>query len=188
MSRLATIIICLIISVILGFFLLWPQYQKFSNARWSVKEKEDERKNQEGYFTHIESTSKELEGYQEQISKILSAIPFGSDVPEILNFLYNASNENGMNLEKINSFSAGQPQKTSSTSSGKEEPVASRTEEIIIDFNVSGGYTDLKNFISTLERNARIIEIESISLRRNTAKQEATTSFLFNLKIKAYYY
>ena len=151
MSRLSTIILCLILSAILGFFLLWPQYQKFSDGRWKVKEKKIERDNQEEYFSHMESLSNDLKDYGEQISKIISAFPSEPDVPALLNFIANASAQNGMNLEKITSFfistSADQAKKTSAVSSETGTASILRAKEIVIDFNVNGEYASLKNFI-----------------------------------------
>lgn len=190
MSRLTTVIICIVLSAIFGFFLLRPQYQKFSDARWQVKKQEVERNNQEEYFAHIESLSKDLEGYEEQKKKILSAVPSRPDTPALLNFIANASSQNGMNLEKITSFSTSvstdQTNQTLTTSSGNEAASISNMKEININFSVSGDYTSLKNFISTLERNARIIEIDSISLTKSTT-QEKEGLPPFDFKIKAYY-
>lgn len=191
MSRLATIIICLILSLTLGFFLLWPQYQKFSDERWHVKEKEAERNNQEEYFAHVESLSKDLKGYGEQTSKILSALPSNPDVPALLNFIANASSQNGMNLEKITSFSTSsvdQAKKTSETSSEKEAVTVSKAKEISINFNIRGDYINFKNFISTLERNTRIIEVDSISLKKEATQTEGESLPSFSIKIKSYYY
>jgi len=188
MPRLATIIICIIISTVLVFFLLWPQYQKFSDARWQVKEKQTERDNQEEYFNQIGSLSKELEGYKEQKEKIASALPSSPDAPDLLNFLANAILKNGMNLEKITSFSSDQSKKTTKTASGKEESVFSGAKEIIVEFDVKGEYENLKNFISTLEESARIIEVESISLNKKLKQVEGDSTPSFSFKIKAYYY
>lgn len=188
MSRLTTIIICLVLSAILGFLLLWPQYQKFSEARWQVKENETERNNQEEYFADMESLSTELENYQEQKSKIVSAIPSGPDIPALLNFLANTSSKTGMILKKISSFSTEQSKKTVSTASEEEKVPVSRARELTIDFEVGGEYTALKNFISALESNSRIIEVESISFKKKTAQEGVEATPSYGLKIKAFYY
>ena len=188
MSRLTTIIICLVLSAILGFLLLWPQYQKFSEARWQVKEKEVERSNQEEYFVHLDSLSKELENYQEQESKVLSAIPSGPDIPALLNFLADTSSKTGMILKEITSFSTEQSKKTIKTTSEEEQVPVSRVRELTINFEVSGEYTALKNFVSALEGNSRIIEIESISFKKEITQEEAEATPSFGFKIKAFYY
>lgn len=187
MSRLTTIIICFILSIVLGFLLLWPQYQKLGEARWQVKEKEIERNNQEEYFVHVESLSQDLKGYEEQLSKIFSALPSNYDIPDLLNYISNASNQNGMTLDKIISFSAEQPKKTSTTPS-IEETVVSKAKEITIEFGVSGDYTALKNFIATLEKSARIIEVDSISLKNKSIKSENENLLSLIFKIRTYYY
>jgi len=188
MTRLATIIICLILSVVLGFFLLWPQYQKFSEERWRVKEKEVERNNQEEYFNHLNKLSEELKGYEEELSKIDSAFPLDPDIPDLLNFLALASSQNGLSFEKVNSFSADSAKKSKTATSGQEEVPTKRYKELTIEFEVSGEYPSLKNFVSTLEKSARIIEIESISLKKKTSQLKEEGPPLYNFKIKTYYY
>ena len=190
MSRLATIIICLILSIIFGFFLLWPQYQKFSEERWHVKENEVERNNQEEYFIDIENLSKNLEGYEEQLSKIASALPSEPDVPALLDFLANAANNNGLSFENVNSFSTSQLGNTlgSTAAAGQGGGIASNIKGITIGFEVSGDYLALKNFLLTIEKSSRIIEVESISLKKKTIGSEKTESLFFDLKIKSYYY
>jgi len=190
MPRLATIIICLILSMILGFFLLWPQYQKFSEERWNVKKKQVEMSNQEEHFTDIENLSKDLQGYEEQLSKINSALPSASDVPALLNFLADAINTNGLSFEKLTSFSTNQVRKTADSvaATANGGGVTSNIKEINIEFEVSGDYLALKNLISTLEKSARIIEVKSISLKKQTAVAGQAAAPSFGLKIKSYYY
>ncbi len=187
MTRLATIIICLILSVVLGFFLLWPQYQKFSEERWNVEEKEVERSNQEEYFAHLTKLSEELKVYEKELEKIDSAFPQSPDVPDLLNFLADVSFQKGLSFEKVNTFSIDSSTKSKTPTFGKEEVPATRYKEIIIDFDVSGDYPDFKNFISTLEKSARIINIESIFLKKGTAQQKEESQPSYNLKIKTYY-
>lgn len=176
--------------------MLWPQYQKFGEARWQVKMNKSDRDNQEEYYSHLENLSKDLTNYQEQISKIITAIPSGSDIPALLNFLSNAGNKNGMSFKKINSFSVSQfntgnrPDqiKAVSNSAAGGGSISPRLKEIFIDFDVGGEYKDFKNFISTLEKSARMIEIESISLKRGITKLETGNELTFNFKIKTFYY
>lgn len=188
MTRLATVIICLILSVVLGFFLLWPQYQKFNEERWHVKEKEIERSNQEEYFTQLTKLSEQLKGYEKELSKIDSAFPRGPDVPDLLNFLATASSQSGLSFGKVNSFSTDSAKKSKTATSGKEETPTKRYKEITIDFEVSGEYSSLKNFVSTLEKSARIIEIEFIELKKKVGQSKEESLPIYNLKIKTYYY
>lgn len=187
MPRIATIIVCLILSVVLGFFVLWPQYQKFSDERWHVKEKEAERSNQEEYFSHLAELSEELKGYEKELSKIDSAFPQSPDIPDLLNFLALTSSQNGLIFKQVNSFLLGSLIKPTPASENEEVP-ANRYRDITIDFEVSGEYFALKNFISALEKSARIIEIESIKLEKKLGESKEESLSSYNLKIKTYYY
>jgi len=184
MSRLTTIIICLILSVILGFFLIWPQYQEFNEERWHLKEKEAERDNQEEYFAHVENVAKELSGYENELNKINSALPYDLDIADLINFLDKATSRNGLGIVGISSLSVDKK-----SSPKNEESVVARTKEIDMVFDVKGSYPAFKNFLSTLEKSARVIDVESITLKKKqVSTKEEESPPVFTLKIKTYYY
>jgi Tfp pilus assembly protein PilO len=152
-----------------------------------VKEKEVERNNQEEHFNHLNKLSEELKEYEEELSKIDSAFPLDPDVPDLLNFLVLASSQNGLSFGKVNSFSADSAKKSKTAVSGQEGVPTKRYKELTIDFDVSGEYPSLKNFVSTLEKSARMIEIDSISLKQNLGQLKEESLPIYNFKIKTYY-
>ncbi len=186
MPRLATIIICLLLSVIIGLFLIWPKYQEFRDVQFRIRGKETEIENQEKYFSQLHDISGKLKGYEADLAKLDSSLPDSPSVVSVLNFFQKTSIQNGLIFKKTKSFSVGLSKKSagaqSSSQKTEEAEIASGIKEISIEFEVAGSYSALKNFISALERSARFIEVDSFF---SSGKEEVRS---FSLKIKAYSY
>jgi Tfp pilus assembly protein PilO len=185
MSKLTLIIGCFILIVLIGFFLIWPKYQKLSTLQLEVENRETELRNTEEYFAKLSQLSQELKKYENQISKIDFALPSDSSstVISLINFIQKASSQNGLILNELKSFSIILPKPQVQTSGSPEVQPSSKIKEISLNFDVSGSYFALKNFINTLETNAKIIEVGNISF--SAEKEEIPT---FSLKIKTHSY
>jgi len=174
MSKSAAIVIFLLASLIVGVFLLFPKTQDLRAIRLEIGERNAELQSKEKHFSNLQETSKELEEYQSELSKIDSALPSDlSSLPSLFNFLQKASSQNGLILKNVGAFSV---------TVSEERP---EIKEITLNFGVSGSYPSFKNFLSTLEKSARLIEVENISF---SVPQEKETSFPFDLKIKVHSY
>jgi len=185
MPRLATIIICLLISLLLVFFLLWPEIQKYRDLNLSVKIKDIQIENQDKYFSQIKNKAEKLKSYEEEISKIDSALPDDPGIPSVLEFVVQTANENGMQLTEIANTSIASAQKATGNQATQEPGVINnKLKEASIEFKILGEYSALKNFIATLEKNARLIELNTINFSSEGTEKGALPSFL--IKIKTY--
>ena len=184
MSRLIFIFLGIVAILSIGFFLIWPKYQKFENLKIEIENKELELRQTEDYFAKLERTAKDLEEYRDQISKIDLALPGDSSFATIslINFIGKASYANGLNLKKLKSFSITSPKPPVQPPGTQTQP-QSKIKDISVNFEVSGSYLALKNFINTLENSAKIIEIENLSF---SVEKEETPSI--DLKIKTFSY
>jgi len=184
MSKLIFIFLGIVAILAIGFFLIWPKYQKFESLKVDIENKELELRQTEDYFAKLERTAEDLKGYQTQISKIDFALPDDSSFATIslINFIGNASGANGLIFKKLKSFSITSP-KPSAQAPGAPVQPQSKVKDISLDFEVSGSYFALKNFIQTLENSAKIIEVENLSF--SVEKEEVPS---INLKIKTFSY
>lgn len=164
------------LTLILVIFLISPTYQELRILERKNEEKKAEIQERERYFEELERTAEELKKYQSQLAKIDCALPSESDSSDLLAalfyFLQNTSSNSGLILDKISDSSS----RSSSDFKGLKE-----TE---VTLNGSGSYSSLKNFLVVLEKSARLIEVESISL--SSTKEGDYLDF--NLKIKVYSY
>jgi len=185
MSKLFLIIPCLLLAILIGLFLIWPKYQELSTLGIDIENKETEFRYIETYFAKLEQTSQELKNYGDQISKINFALSpdSSSTLLSLVNFIQNAASQNGLILSKINSFSVSSPKSQVQGAVTPSTQAASKIKEISVDFEMTGSYFALKNFLNTLEKSAKIIDVENISF---SVKEREISSF--SLKIKTYSY
>jgi Tfp pilus assembly protein PilO len=161
------IAICFLLFLVLGGGLILPKYKGLKDLQASVAEKETELQYKQQYFSNLADVKTKLDKYEEELSKIDSALPFGPSLPSLFNFIQGAGSQSGIVLKGISPF----------TSTSQKESKVKKTE---FSLEVSGDYASFKSFISALEKSARLIEIENISF---SLPKEGGDIFTFNIKI-----
>lgn len=170
-----------IILIITGFFLftiifgvgfLWPKYQEIKVLKKNIEQNEIELRQEEQYFSNLSQIKRELEQYQEELSKIDSALPDSPSLPSFLNFIQETSSQSGLILKGMSPFTLSISEKNPDI------------REIRMSLTVGGSYSSFKDFLSFLEKSARIITVENISF----SGEKEDTPFTFNLKIKTQSY
>ncbi len=166
------IVLLLSLSLILGLLIFFPKYRDLSGLSGKIKINEEKIKLQEEYFSNLNSLSEELKKYETELSKVNSILPDDPSLPSLLNFIEKASSQSGLVLKSI------------SPASSVSFPQIEGAKETKVSLTVSGSYSDFKNFISVLEKSARLIETENISFFSPSGEGTAD----FNLRIKVYSY
>jgi len=182
---LIVIIICFVGVLIFGGNLLLPKFQQYTELRKKVEEKRNEIKYSQEYFSKLTEVETELKKYEVELAKIDSALPNDSFLPSVFNYLQKTTAQSGLVLKDIGSFTVAPSDK---------DP---KIKEIILGLEVSGPYESFKNFLSTLEKSTRLIEVENISFagseKKPTVEGEKTSEkegdvFNFSLSIKVHSY
>ena len=163
-------LISFLLSFILVFTLILPKYQSLTQLKKEISEMKVTFETQEKYFSELEKISNQLKDYQENLAKIDSALPKDSEIPPFLNFIQKTASQSGLSLKGIKLVS------TSSQKAGFKENK--------IGFVLGGNYPALENFLSVLEKSARLIEVEQISFSLTEEGSPAD----FNLTVKVYSY
>lgn len=180
MSRLFIILISFLVLLVVGAFLIWPRYQELRSLQLEVAGKEVEVENAERHNLRIKELFQELEKYRDELLKIDYAVFPSPDFPSLFHFLQKSCSQNGLVLKDI-SPSFIPPQKKAS----EEESLQKRGLKLLqTEIEISGSYDAFLNFLSTLEKSARIIEVGSISF----GAPEEGGIFSFKLSIRAYSY
>ena len=167
----------LVIILLVGGFFWWPRYENFKDLKSRVAQKEKEAIMEANFSADIKETLKKLENYKEETERIESAIPDDPSIPELFNFIQSESRYNGLILTNIQA----------------DRIVVAETnpdmEKALISVSLSGAYPSIKNFLSSLHRNVRLIGVDSVSLTpviEEKEGEEKKISFNFNLILKAY--
>lgn len=182
----------LAIIILLGvgtYFLWWPEYQEFNLNSENLSNKEEEIRLKKEYNRELEGNLNLLLDYDEEISKIGTALPQKFSIASLISFIQNKASENGLSLSEINP--SAEVTSAVSESSAKKEAETVLSSGLIVknaSFNIvsSGTYSSFKNFLSSVWKNSRIVNISSINF--SSPKEEAIGVFDFNLDITASYY
>jgi len=162
--------------IIIAILFLWPKYQELKITQKNIEQKKIELQTKEEYLLKLSEIQTELERYQEEFSKINSALPDDPSFPSLFNYLQKTFSETGLILEKIDSFSISSSQDLLDL------------KEAVFSIGVAGSYSSFKNFLSVLEKSARLIEVENISFSSSKKEEGVEELFVFNLKLKVYSY
>ncbi len=157
--------LALLLTFGLGLGVLLPKNQQFQTLRNKIEKRQQELKEEQEYFLEISHLKNKLAEYPEALVKIDSALPVGYSVPSLLNFFQKASSQSGLVFKGISPFTIS--------------PAEENIKKIQLSFTVIGSYNSFKKFISTLEKSARLIEIENISF----ASPKEGDLFTFSLRV-----
>lgn len=176
MNRIIVSIICLLITFILIFTLVLPKKEDLNFSQKKVEEKMAEIQFKEEYFLNLSKISEELKNYTLNLSKIDSALPEDPELPLLFDFLQHSSSQSGLVLTGVNCLALA--------SSAKTEEYPSEIKETELKLTVSGPYSSFKNFLSILEKSARLIEVKSLSF--SAAPKEESIKFDLQIKVHSY--
>jgi len=153
--------------------LLWPQYQDLQKLNVIVEQKKTELQSKRDYFSQLREISRKLEGYGENLSKINSALPEDLSLPSLFDYVQQTASQAGLLLEKIGLGGIKPPEKDS------------KIREIYLGLTLSGFYPDFKNFLSAIEKSAKLIQVQKIMF---SAPKDLEEPFSFEVGIKTYSY
>ena len=145
----------LILLAVGGYFLGWPKYQEFGDKKLEVEGKDTEIKQKEEYLSKLEVFSNRLSEYNNELAEIDFALPVEPSIAALFIFFQKTISENGLILkdtdlgELFSSEIQGTP--------------GERIQKMPFSISVTGSYPALKNFLSVVYRNTRLIEVNSIS-------------------------
>jgi Tfp pilus assembly protein PilO len=161
--------------LLLVFFLVMPEYNKFKSLQSELGEKRAEYNAEHVYYNAIAETYAELQSRKDDVQKIDNALPESTDFGEVIYYLQQTAKENGLVVKNL--F-------LSKLSSPEAQTGANNTvKDIIFSIDLSGDYPSLLGFMADLEKSARMFEINSISFG-----SAVKPPYSFSLQIKTYSY
>lgn len=163
------ILFFLLLTLILGLVLIYPQYQELTLVKEKIEEKKTELQSKEEYLSNLQKTSEKLNQYETELSVLDSALPSDPSLPSLFAYLQKTASENGLILKEM----------SPATSLPSEGP-----QETRIHIKMTGLYPSLKTFLTDLENSARMIEVDSVYF----ASPKKEGPFDFEIEIKVYSY
>lgn len=171
-NKLAIVVILLLLAFGLAVFVIWPDWQEFSRLAQKLDLEKERLAQMENYFAKLEEINERLKGYEDKKEQLDAALPSRLSVPEFFIYLQEASDRNGVILEDLASPSIG------------ESKLRTGLKEASFSLSFKGQYSALKNLLSSFWRNAKLIEVDSMSF---SAPGEGNI-IDFNVKVRTYSY
>ena len=173
----AAVGVLLAISVLVGVFILWPNYRVFSTLQAQLHERQLELKSQESYFAQLQSVKEDIaKQLPEKIAVVDQSLPDDAALPSLYDALSQQTSQSGLSLRSLNTSVGGAP----SQSSGQSEKV--HTVDIRMD--LAGTYESLKAFFTAARRQPRLLNIKQF----NFASPATGKIFNFSIALEAYSY
>ena len=170
MNRLLITFLCFAVVIGVGMFLVMPEYQEYRGLAVNINDQKADLQYYRDYSAELRKIEAKLESYQETISKIEDFLPTEFSIPLFYANIQNMSSQSGMILTNI-----------------QEDGIQEKEEikERFYNLTVVGDFSSFKNFLSDLEKSAKLIEVEHFSLSADMVEEEGGG---FSLKIKTYSY
>lgn len=184
-----TIIILLIINLILIFLFVFPRYQETEKLQMSLYQKQQEYDSQSDYNIKVSEVLKNVESRGDILEKIDSALPGAFSLSDVVDFLQRKAAENKLAVQLI-SYSRVLPQLPQNTAGGS----VSQLKSVTFMVDLSGSYRDFKNFLFSLEKSARLFEVNTMSFASKSPEkdkdftQNQSENYDFKLELKTHTY
>lgn len=166
------IIAIFILILIGGGIFLFPKLNQLNEIKENIQTKEMELRYGKEYFDKLEELKVRLDENALEIQKISSALPVDSSIPSIFRFIQETASLSGLVLSDINPF----------ISSPLEGNI--KINEIKFTVELTGTYSSFKEFLSILEKSARLFGVDSLSFGQT--KEADILDFNLNLRTFSY--
>ena len=170
-SLVLIIFLAVAIFTALAYFLVWPQYEKLSEAQRKIETQKTFLNSQNNTLADIKKLIANYESIsQADREKLASMLPETVDEPGLFVLFETLASKNKMSLLAIDI-------------SEKEPPTDLKNlaiKEVDIAANLAGGeYADMKNLLGDIESNLRLMNITAVNYTPETAS--------LTLNIKTYH-
>jgi Tfp pilus assembly protein PilO len=185
--------------LILGFvaiviFLDIPAVREVLNLKKILSEQTKILGDKQEFSIKLEKLIKNYEDNKKDAEKVNYALPLGKEIPNLIVQFEALGAEGGMTIEQIG-FSSVEGQATSKakvvrteTGEGINQQTgdsAKNYKTIAVNLKMSGDYYAFKNFLVAVEKNIRLMNIETINF--TSLSGQDSQLFNFEVTLKTYY-
>ncbi len=184
-KKLLIAIILFGLSFVIGLVFCFPKFQEMRVAQKQLESKKIELEQKKAYFEEIDILSEKLKQYPDELAIIDFSLPDDFSLPFLFDFFEKIVSRNGLFLTNISQSQGSQSSSRSSRSSAETE-ISEETEsynnlkESRTSLSLSGSYSAFKNFLYSVEKSARLIEVENTSF---SLPQDKTSTLNFDITV-----
>lgn len=161
-------------------FLVLPKYRLLKDLKEELKVQNSNFQQEKAYFQKIEEAADKLKNYQDSLAKIEIALPPTPSLPTLLDYLQKVARQSGLLLSMM---SPGAQAAVGQAPEGEQAP-SLNLKKSGVALGLVGSYEGFKEYLRALERSARIIEVQSVSVE--PGEEDGLLEFALQLTVYSY--
>lgn len=168
------IVVITIVVAVAGFYFGNMQYQSAMEAKKDLNNAQADLENKQSELSDLKTLNEKLTNMRVEIDDVKKVVPQGPDIPELLVNLEAIASRSLMTFNSVTVSEAGR-----STSAAEGTAVSpTGVQNLSISVSVTGEYNNLKVYLDSLEKNIRLLDVQSVSMGSEGS---------YNLTMNAYY-
>lgn len=172
-------LVCLLITVGLGIFYIYPTYTSLFPAKNELMEKQAKKEILENKL-NVLNRIREFDSVVKENSAIVDKVLYSEPlVPKLLDQVYQMATEAGLTVTRLTYSYGGEAESTSVTNTAI--PSATSASYVNVALDVQGNYSQLVLFTELIENAARFVDITNFRYSYNTAEEGPSISANFAL-------
>jgi len=194
MRKLAFVPILFFASFLMILYVVIPNYTESSALQDQIEAKERELKEKQDYFANIQKVSDNLVQYEEFLEKIEKSLPQKISLASLLSFFQDRALGSGLVMENLSPKQESKQSSSQSASEAEAQGAAAKIKETGFRLTVSGPFVSFENFLKTIEKSSRLIEVASVAFDEGDGggaeegEEDGLTEFEFDLVLEVYSY
>lgn len=176
-------------SIYIFFSLGLNEWDKVQESRTELAEREMVLDHLNELITKFREQLSYSNDINQQISLIEATLPSSMKMSEIVAIVEALAQEANVEISQM-SFTTLSQNQTLETSQPEGLMISNNLPQIItVELNAKASYSDFKNFISNIEQEQRLIDLQAIDMNSQAQEdsQESSQSFNLRLSLNTYY-
>ncbi len=170
-SKVAILFSALILSVVIIFFLVSPEFERMKLIKLEKEIVSDNLKLKNDLIVRItkfNKTNKNLD--DDDLKKIYNLLPDDSNLNKQMASINKFATSGGNGI-LIKEFSASEAKSSASNKSQDNEDIPD-LKEAHFDLSLSGSFEEFMSFFNSVEKNIPLMDVESLNIRREKIRDE----------------
>ena len=148
--------------------LVYLQYQSLGAKKAEVVQLREKDREQQLIYSKLEDSKKQLQDLQTKLVHLERGIPDAAYVPSMLKELELAGKQKGIEVTGLRPMAT----KTTTASKDKDDQTKKPYQPLDLEMKGRGKYTDLLNFVQTLNSFPKIVAVRTVSINPTVGKSD----------------
>lgn len=164
-------------NILFAYFFIIPYFQKAAALQEQSARAQENYHAQKNYQANVAKALDDIAKRKDQFQKISQALPSGFSSSALAYFLEQISVQTGVAIQSV-----------SLSPMAQSEEKTANLQEMSFTISMSGNYSQVKRFVASLEKSARLFEIESIDFLSTHSLLLPERPYNLKLTVKTHYY